>query len=113
MLDITPQVRKELIKYLTNLGTGKKKPNEQEVGLCNNLKGFLCFDDKKALIGYVSKNWPKSTGNPLNPVPHPTLEDWKAYATSSIPKWDRRTQYGKARCRMCLWLAEELKAKRI
>ena len=58
------------------------------------------------LVMAKMQEWPECSDNDIYPVPHPTLRPMSAYMKCDA-KWDGRTAYGRARRRMCDWLADE------
>lgn len=55
----------------------------------------------------LMRRWPEYSGYPDYPVPHPVLSPGVAFWRSNN-LWDKHTQYGKARIRLALWLADQV-----
>lgn len=95
----------DLIQYLRGLAHGDFK-FDNETGICG-LVNFEFGYIKMCLVIDLMGEWPERSDSSSYPVPHPTESSaWAYQITENL--WDRRTTYGKARCRLALWLADEL-----
>lgn len=99
---------KQLIKHLRKLGNGEIKPINKGYGVCSELSVCKIATGDAEKVYKILVAWPEGTGSAGYPVPHKNLTGFGAYDRQDIPMWDRRTQYGKARARLCLYIAQEL-----
>lgn len=106
----------KVAEYLIALGTGVKKPEFTNAGICTTVRDYLQYTVNMPYgaareyvdeLTFTTVHWPESTGMYQFPVPHPTKSPGPAYL-DTYNLWDRRTPYGKSRARLCLWLAEQL-----
>lgn len=81
----------------------KKGSWRNDVGLC----AYVSCETSGVLPQDLVNKWPEHSGNPSFPIPHP---DWPApYGYLMCRnKWDKRTEYGKARWRLVDFLIEKL-----
>lgn len=81
----------------------KKGPPEKGSGLCI----YLSHESSEVIPRHLVQEWPEHPGSVSYPVPHPYFPPAYGY-TMSNSKWDKRTQYGKARWRLVDFLIEKL-----
>lgn len=98
-------------------------PAHRELGICDNVEATRPFDQMKREYGPTQarerfervlrplfREWPEYSGNPVFPVPHPSLTAREAYSRLD-DQWDAFTPYGQARLRLLNWLIDTLGAK--
>lgn len=60
----------------------------------------------RMLTHKLMREWPKFSGNPTFPVPHPTKDPEIAYIEDYL--WDLDTEYGRNRMELVNWLISQL-----
>jgi hypothetical protein len=93
----------------------ESEPFSYHSGLCSNLSVIIKpkitdFEDRgkvDELIRSLMIKWPKFSGCPHYPVPHPIFEAIYAYNNCSL--WDSRTKYGRDRWELLDFIVEETK----
>lgn len=117
-------VRLEFIRalraHLVALWAGEVFIPNPRMGICALVEEFTCsfssekaVDDSTGLEAYLraigdsvldaSFKWPKYSGQPLYPVPHPVLSPKMAFYGADL--WGIST-YAHNRRELCLWLAD-------
>ena len=96
-----------LLDKLRNLRDNPSKIKTDH-GSCKNLK------DKELKVEFIAlaSQWPKSSGIPSFPVPHPKYpkDPIKGYYRLGN-MWDRRTAYGKLRWELLNWAIATLESR--
>ena len=59
-------------------------------------------------LGQYFESWPKFSGNPDYPVPHPSLPPREAFARCTEGKFNKDTEYGRNRRELLAFLIEQL-----
>ncbi len=96
--------REQLICHLVELSTDQVEPMNKRTGLCHEItRQYPAFIS--AVEDAIAK-WPENSGVEDFPVVSPWHSPASAYL-DAIDKWDD-TDYGKARKRLCLFVAQEL-----
>ena len=104
-------MNKKLIAHLRGLSDGSIRPKYKGCGLCQELyllreEGVISSIDR-GQVKRLTYKWPEFSGERRFPVSHPTKTPEEAYTTTRN-LWSLWTTYGRARRRMCAWLADEL-----
>ena len=81
-------------------------------GICGNAQSALIFNDVSLLqvtlfLAPYFVRWPKFSGDPDYPVPHPEKGAYVAYLTAR-KRFDQNTEYGRNRWELLHFLIEEL-----
>jgi len=108
------ELKQLVINYLTYLGEGGE-PIYPTKGLCPNLNMYLIkhsvnWKERLGVEQILSDtwiHWSEYSGNLEFPVPEKGKTPISAYQDNRHHWFDN--EYGKARRRLCLWLAEQLK----
>ena len=100
--NLPPEEAKRLRRALQTLK--EEGPLVKRCGLCT----YLMYGGAGAIPPLLVQEWPEFSGDPEYPVPHRSLRPGEAYHWV-VDKWDRRTEYGKARWRLVDFLIEKLK----
>jgi len=102
---------KNLIEYLTSLGTGEIKPKSTEYGICHSINYEFCNSDAYNYLEKISKlwvYWPKYSGSKLYPVGIDSKKYYPDYLFVNVENLWGDDEYGNNRRELCLWLAEQL-----
>lgn len=120
------QRRARLIEALLHLRQELKLPGElglvrcRRDSICENLQDYLRERYGVRLAGWFAHRrelsllwevWPRFSGSPAYPVPHPTMPPYPAFQSADWKNgayWDERTEYGRARHELLSWLIERL-----
>lgn len=101
--------RRRLIKELTKVTTGK---HSFTYGLCTVMGAVYYSEQDYFDLRSYMKDWPKYSGAPLYPVPHPELSAGLAYETYMYTGlYDKRTEYGRNRIELAEYLISRLDIK--
>ncbi len=104
LLDLDVEVVQSLILHLRSLAEGTTKPLKNHLGICHEVRSHQY--DLHPLVERIMKTWPECSGEDKFPVRHPRLDADKAF-TTLYKLWDD-DEYGKARIRLCIFIADEL-----
>lgn len=99
------KIKRKIIIHLINLGMNSSDPKHKSFGLCSEL--YEKFDMKECSISFVSKyakSWSEYSNKQMFPVPHDPLGPECAYG-SVENMWDKSTEYGRSRRRLCMHIA--------
>lgn len=97
---------KTLEAHLRALGNGEIQPNHDCYGICNDVGLNFGRESRGKIYGMMPK-WPEFTGDRWYPVPHQTMSPEDAF--DNLDDLWSDDEYGDARRRLCLWLADQIK----
>lgn len=113
-----PTTLLELFKYIKSTGIAS---NEKTFGICHFIYSKYDIKDKKDLRDLFRK-WPCFSGNNVFPIPSAlnfTLINISREDSAEdcyiecFNKWDKSTNYGKARWNFVEWAIDELEGKHV
>lgn len=91
------------------------KERPKNIGICNQILDRLPsslsnreFTNAVDTLDALMRQWPKYSGDPEFPVPHPSKEASEAYL-GCADKWSKRSAYGRARWELLDYLIERTK----
>lgn len=102
-------------QILVALLATRERPNRY-CGICANVHNNYTPDsdayeptgeDISKLVTLYARHWPKYSGVPLYPVPHPSLSAEDAYDLTEN-MWDRETEYGRNRWELLEFIIAEV-----
>ena len=85
------------------------KRRSGSLGICKCFAHFTGkeLDEVMAEHSISFRTWPDFSGDNIYPVPAPEGEEPKFYYWKVANKWDGRTEYGKKRKRLAMWLVKQ------
>ncbi len=93
-----------LIERLRSLASGEAKPLDIELGICHEVRMMSRLMSRPVL--FIIVRWPEHSGHSSYPVRHPKMSPQDAFMEGSDLWQD--DEYGKARKRLCIFIADEL-----
>ena len=110
------KTKQAIIKYLTDLGTGKKQPEDPSLGMCANLHCAFYPLEVERLTYKAALSWKFYSGDCCFPIPESpyNLDRYCAYRVyhNNYNKWDN-SEYANLRREFCLHMAAHLKSLRL
>lgn len=100
---------KKLIEELRTLADTQDKPEYRQYGVCNVIRrNTRDMEVEQSNYAYaLMDEWPENSGSIFYPVRHPTMPPHRAF---DLPDLWEDTEYGRARRRLCGYLAARLEA---
>ena len=102
-----PQEREQLAQHLEDLGTGRKRPEFAEHGICSELRYMNYPNFLRLEVEALMAEWPEYSGHPRFPVKGWFFETPRDAYLKRGNLW--KGFYGRRRKRLCLFLAKKLK----